>query len=189
MGVPVKGPAQTGREQPGCPGIRASATHGVNKTPRSPGTLRNGGARLNFGSGRHEIYLAPFPNVAGGRWQISRDGGTKPLWAPSGRELFYVTYDGRLMAAPVATETTYPRKPGGRLRRALYLRSARAEVRYLERRNAFPDGPGSSERRNRTHAAHRRPQLDRGAETPRSHRKLRKYWPQVGLFEANVASG
>ncbi|MFQ5859694.1 MAG: WD40 repeat domain-containing protein, partial [Anaerolineae bacterium] len=39
-------------------------------------------------SGRREVYVRPFPNVADGRWQISTDGGRSPLWAHSGRELF-----------------------------------------------------------------------------------------------------
>jgi serine/threonine-protein kinase len=41
-------------------------------------------------SGRVEIYVRPFPNVGDGRWQVSTAGGTRPLWARDGRELFYV---------------------------------------------------------------------------------------------------
>jgi eukaryotic-like serine/threonine-protein kinase len=40
-------------------------------------------------SGRPEVYVRPFPNAGGGKWQISKDGGWAPLWAHSGRELFY----------------------------------------------------------------------------------------------------
>ena len=41
-------------------------------------------------SGRFEVYVRPFPDVdAGGLWQISTTGGTRPLWGPDGRELFY----------------------------------------------------------------------------------------------------
>jgi len=40
-------------------------------------------------SGRQEVYVRPFPNVEEGKWQISRDGGTEPVWAPRGKELFY----------------------------------------------------------------------------------------------------
>jgi len=40
-------------------------------------------------SGRTEIYVRPFPNVEEGKWQISRDGGISPVWAPRGQELFY----------------------------------------------------------------------------------------------------
>jgi hypothetical protein len=31
----------------------------------------------------------------------SRDGGEQPLWARNGRELFYVSPDGKLMSVPV----------------------------------------------------------------------------------------
>jgi serine/threonine-protein kinase len=42
-------------------------------------------------SGAHEVYVRPFPNTADGRWQISTQGGLEPVWAHSGRELFYRT--------------------------------------------------------------------------------------------------
>jgi len=41
-------------------------------------------------SGRDEIHVRPFPNVDAGHWQISNSGGTRPLWARSGRELFFL---------------------------------------------------------------------------------------------------
>jgi eukaryotic-like serine/threonine-protein kinase len=40
-------------------------------------------------SGQREIIVRPFPNVDAGRWQISTNGGTRPVWARNGRELFY----------------------------------------------------------------------------------------------------
>ena len=56
-------------------------------------------------SGSAEIYVRPFPAVEQGRWQISADGGTRPRWAPNGRELFY---QGRrqFMAVSVPPGTT-----------------------------------------------------------------------------------
>jgi len=54
-------------------------------------------------SGRGEIYVRPFPNVDEGRWQVSTEGGTRPLWARSGQELFYLTLDGdALMSVPIS---------------------------------------------------------------------------------------
>ena len=44
--------------------------------------------------GRPEVYVSPFPNAADGRWQISAQGGQEPVWAHSGRELFYRTAAG-----------------------------------------------------------------------------------------------
>jgi len=48
-------------------------------------------------SGRIEIYVRPFPNVEEGRWQISSDGGTEPVWAPRGQELFYRNGDAMMV--------------------------------------------------------------------------------------------
>ena len=41
-------------------------------------------------TGRTEVYVRPFPNTEAGKWQVSTGGGTAPIWAPGGRELFYV---------------------------------------------------------------------------------------------------
>jgi Tol biopolymer transport system component/predicted Ser/Thr protein kinase len=43
-------------------------------------------------SGRFEIYVQPYPGP-GGKWQISTEGGTEPMWNPNGRELFYRSGD------------------------------------------------------------------------------------------------
>ena len=51
--------------------------------------------------GRREIYVRPFPNAGVGQWQISTAGGTRPLWARSGKELFYLAPDGALLRVPV----------------------------------------------------------------------------------------
>jgi Tol biopolymer transport system component len=54
-------------------------------------------------SGENEIYVVPFPGP-GGKSQVSRGGGTSPRWNRNGRELFYLSNDGKLMS--VAVETT-----------------------------------------------------------------------------------
>jgi hypothetical protein len=56
-------------------------------------------------SGRPEVYVRPFPG-SGGRFQVSGQGGIEPVWARSGRELFYWTGD-TLMAAQVSTGTEF----------------------------------------------------------------------------------
>jgi eukaryotic-like serine/threonine-protein kinase len=52
-------------------------------------------------SGRLEIYVRPFPRIDNGRWQVSTAGGTRPVWARSGRELFYLDASNALTAVPV----------------------------------------------------------------------------------------
>ncbi|HMU62678.1 MAG TPA: protein kinase, partial [Gemmatimonadales bacterium] len=52
-------------------------------------------------TGRSEVYIRPFPNVDDGKWQVSTSGGQAPLWAHSGRELFYVDAARNMMMVPV----------------------------------------------------------------------------------------
>jgi dipeptidyl aminopeptidase/acylaminoacyl peptidase len=54
-------------------------------------------------SGDWEIYVRPFPNVQEGRWVVSRGGGVSPMWAHSGREVFYISPAGEMMVATVET--------------------------------------------------------------------------------------
>lgn len=54
-------------------------------------------------SGRFEIYVRPFPNAQGGKWQISIEGGIDPRWRRDGKELFYFSADDRLVAVAVAS--------------------------------------------------------------------------------------
>jgi len=57
-------------------------------------------------SGRFEIYVRPFPNVGDGQWQVSTAGGVQPLWARTGRELFYLAPEGALLTVPVDPRST-----------------------------------------------------------------------------------
>jgi len=58
-------------------------------------------------SGQLEIYVRPFPNVDEGRWQISRAGGARPLWARDGSELFYFDPGWRLMVVSVRMDPNF----------------------------------------------------------------------------------
>jgi Tol biopolymer transport system component len=51
-------------------------------------------------SGRSEIYARPFPGP-GGNFQISSNGGAQARWNKNGKEIFYVSLDSKMMAAPV----------------------------------------------------------------------------------------
>ncbi|MGK2962584.1 MAG: protein kinase domain-containing protein [Gemmatimonadaceae bacterium] len=58
-------------------------------------------------SRRTEVYVRPFPDAGGGRWQISRDGGSEPLWSPNGRELFYRNGRGDLVVVEFVSQPTF----------------------------------------------------------------------------------
>jgi hypothetical protein len=84
-------------------------THRVTPVVQSSSGERNGvvspdGRWLAYEAndlGRFEIYVRPFPDVDSGHWIVSTAGGTRPLWARSGQELFYVSPTGALMRVGV----------------------------------------------------------------------------------------
>jgi eukaryotic-like serine/threonine-protein kinase len=53
-------------------------------------------------SGAWEVYVAPFPGP-GRRVRVSNKGGVQPRWRSDGRELFYRSPAGQLMAVDVKT--------------------------------------------------------------------------------------
>ena len=77
---------------------------------KAPSVFRNGqfspdGKWVAYASnetGKWEIYVTSFPD-ARGRWQISSGGGEQPRWRGDGKELFCLSLDGKMMAAPVTT--------------------------------------------------------------------------------------
>jgi serine/threonine-protein kinase len=58
-------------------------------------------------SGPFQISVRPFPNVETGHWTISPSGGTQPLWARSGQELFYLDGTNAMTSVPVHTTPTF----------------------------------------------------------------------------------
>jgi dipeptidyl aminopeptidase/acylaminoacyl peptidase len=71
-------------------------------------------------SGSKEIYVRPFPEVEGGRWQVSTSGGDSPLWSPDGRELFYRNGDA-VMAVPVNANESFSLETPKILFRGTYI--------------------------------------------------------------------
>jgi eukaryotic-like serine/threonine-protein kinase len=53
---------------------------------------------------RPVVYV--YSLATGGKWRISTAGGDKPRWRRDGKELFYVSGDGKLMAVPVDADAT-----------------------------------------------------------------------------------
>jgi len=73
-------------------------------------------------TGNMEVFVSPFP-AASGKWQVSSGGGQEPKWRQDGKELFYLSADGKMMAvavkmgasfeatSPVALFQTHRRQP------------------------------------------------------------------------------
>ena len=61
-------------------------------------------------SGSAEVYVTSYPEP-GNLILVSTGGGSKPVWAPSGEELFYRSGDG-MMVVPVQTEPTFRPQTG-----------------------------------------------------------------------------
>ena len=110
-----------------------------------------------------EIYVERYPEL-GNRQQISTGGGSVPLWSRDGRELFFVSPDGRqMLAVPVQSGTT--------------LVAGRPQVLFEfpmsrpggSRRTTSPpmDGSFSSAVARRKRAARHGAEPDRGAELVR----------------------
>jgi Tol biopolymer transport system component len=109
--------------------MELDATRRVTPLVQSPFNERNGsvspdGRWLAYeanDSGRVEVYVRPFPDVDSGRWTVSTNGGTRPIWTRSGpqQELIYASATGALMRVGVArgpswvaTAPTQVVKPG-----------------------------------------------------------------------------
>jgi Tol biopolymer transport system component len=54
-------------------------------------------------SGRHEIYVRPFPGP-GGKWPVSSSGGVYPRWSHDGKEVYYIAPNATLMATSIAVK-------------------------------------------------------------------------------------
>ena len=70
--------------------------------------LSNDGKWLAYSStdsGREEVYVTSFPGGAG-RWQVSANGGTFPVWGGDTKELYFMSNDWTLMSAQVRAQGT-----------------------------------------------------------------------------------
>jgi Tol biopolymer transport system component len=59
--------------------------------------------------GQRQIYVQAFPPT-GATFQVSKNGGSWPVWRRDGKELFFVSPDSKMMAA--AVDTTGQFQPG-----------------------------------------------------------------------------
>ena len=116
----------------------------------------NGWLNRSTETGRGEIYLSRFPEPIGGRFQVSRNGGTDMAWSKDGRELFYRN-GSEIWSARIDANG-----PAGEPRRLFTLNVASTDSVF----DAAPDGrflvvvddqTGASANRVAAHLQHRRP--------------------------------
>jgi serine/threonine-protein kinase len=94
--------------------LAAASAHEITPLVQTPAAERNGevspdGRWLAYESdesGRFEIYVRSFPE-GGSRIAVSSNGGTRPPWARSGRELFYLAPTGALMRVGIDAGSTW----------------------------------------------------------------------------------
>jgi serine/threonine protein kinase/Tol biopolymer transport system component len=98
MGDPSVGAGQVRKAQPF---LRTPFNEGASRFSPDGRWL----AYVSDESGRYEIYVQPYPGP-GGKWQISTEGGTEPVWNQNGRELFYRSGD-KMMAAEITTQPRF----------------------------------------------------------------------------------
>ena len=136
------------RAQPPSPGVGRSgrsATSDVRPLVQTTFNELNGeispdGRWLTYQSnesGQNEIYVRPFPDTDRGRWQISTGGGTRPLWARSGKELFYLGPSGAVMSTSVEDGSTFRAGNPTRLFEGPYFANLNAAGRTYD---VSPDG-------------------------------------------------
>ncbi|MGH7585217.1 MAG: protein kinase domain-containing protein [Gemmatimonadales bacterium] len=99
-------------------------------------------------SGREEVYLRPFPDTRAGKWQLTTDGGTQPLWSADGRELYFRSLDRSAVLSVglgggpgVATQRVVARLPAsddfeGNPRNRLFDVAADGRFLMIQRANA-----------------------------------------------------
>src|SRR6266403_4550690 len=60
-------------------------------------------ADIAIDGNREEVYVTSFPE-SNGRWQISREGGTFPVWRHDNKEIYYLALNANLYAVQVSAQ-------------------------------------------------------------------------------------
>ena len=88
----------------------------------------------NESGGADQVFVQAYPGP-GGKFQISTDGGTEPVWARDGRELFF-RHDDKMMAVPVSFTPTFRPGTPSMLFEGRFERAHRGDANY----DVAPDG-------------------------------------------------
>ena len=99
--APSASSGQAGQSPKAQPFLRTSFTESVPQFSPDGRWL----AYVSNESGRHEIYVQPYPGP-GGKWLISTGGGTEPVWNRNGRELFYRSGE-KMMSVEISTQSGF----------------------------------------------------------------------------------
>ncbi len=83
-----------------------------------------------------QVFVESVP-AGHGKWQISTDGGSQPIWRSDGRELFYVSAGCKIMAAPIMTENAFS---PGTPKELLSAGSCFGRFEYRRQFGVSPDG-------------------------------------------------
>jgi serine/threonine protein kinase/Tol biopolymer transport system component len=78
-------------------------------------------------SGSWEVYATPFPS-ANSKWQVSRGGGEEPRWRRDGKELFYLSGEGKMMAVALNTASNFEAGPPV----ALFQTHTRQQISFMD---------------------------------------------------------
>jgi hypothetical protein len=107
------------QEGKGAPGKEANAKEGDGKPfPYLNTEFNEGFAKLSPNgqwlaytsdeSKRAEVYVQTFP-TKGGKWQVSIDGGDRPVWSRDGKELYFISPDQMMMAVEIKGGANFDR--------------------------------------------------------------------------------
>src|SRR5260370_26820416 len=61
-------------------------------------------------TGIMEVYVSPFPS-GNGKWQVSSGGCQEPRWRQDGKELIYLSAEGKMTAVAVKTGISFEGGP------------------------------------------------------------------------------
>jgi serine/threonine protein kinase/Tol biopolymer transport system component len=63
-------------------------------------------AYQSYEGGHYQVYVRAFPGI-GGTFQVSKDGGSWPVWRRDGKELFFLSPESKMMAAAIDTSSQF----------------------------------------------------------------------------------
>ena len=92
-------------------------------------------------TGRDEVWVKPYPSTGGGQRPISTESGVEPVWSHDGRELFFRTIEGDMMAVEVDVSVGFTFEPPRKLFDGrMYMNFEDPPQRGIQTYDVHPDG-------------------------------------------------